>query len=195
MRRETGPARTTEKLSQMTDAHEPSPSSRGGQAPFVPDRVDADPASMTATWIDALRSREMTRYRRALTLPAQPNVKAAVLDDMEAYWGLEISAWFGNRAFSVSGGESNEDPTIATMAGAPVGSPEAQASALLWRDPSTNSASGLTWRAVEFNIELPSLALPSLLSVPLRWDKGLPSGAAARSYTGNYLTDLPGRPP
>lgn len=117
----------------MTDAHVPAPSSRGSQEPFVPDLVDADSASMTATWIDALRSREMTRYRRALTLPAQPNVKAAVLDDMREYWGHEMSAWFGDRTFSDKGGESNEDPTIATMAEAPVGSPEAQASALLWR--------------------------------------------------------------
>jgi 2-polyprenyl-3-methyl-5-hydroxy-6-metoxy-1,4-benzoquinol methylase len=91
---------------------------------------------MTPVWADALSSHEMGLYRRALGLPWQPDVKAAVLDDLKEYLALDVEDWV-NR---VSAGHDRQgqgrrvdDWSGATIAGLPFDSLEARAFALLWR--------------------------------------------------------------
>lgn len=105
-------------------------------APIVPDLVPPDPSFMTQAWADALSSHEMGLYRRVLGLPWQPDVKAAVLDDLKEYLALDVEDWV-NRVSAGNDRQDQErrvdDSTGATIAGLPVDSLEARAFALLWR--------------------------------------------------------------
>ncbi|MFN8635095.1 MAG: class I SAM-dependent methyltransferase [Chloroflexota bacterium] len=57
--------------------------------PLAPDAQPPDPATLAPGWVSALASREMERYRAALALPDQPDVRAAILDDLSAYYQMD----------------------------------------------------------------------------------------------------------
>ena len=105
-------------------------------APIVPDLVPPDPSFMTPAWADALSGHEMGLYRRVLGLPWQPDVKAAVLEDLKEYFALDVEDWV-NRVSAGHDRQGQErqidDSTGATIAGLPVDSLQARAFALLWR--------------------------------------------------------------
>lgn len=105
-------------------------------APIIPDLVPPDPSFMTQAWVDALSSHEMGLYRRMLGLPSQPDVKAAVLDDLKEYFAFDVEDWVNRVSVGHDqrGQESRMDASIeATIAGLPITSLEARAFALLWR--------------------------------------------------------------
>lgn len=105
-------------------------------APIVPDLVPPDLSFMTQAWAVALSSHEMSLYRRVLGLPWQPDVKAAVLDDLKEYLALDVEDWV-NRVSAGHDRQGQErqidDSTGAMIAGLPVDSLQARAFALLWR--------------------------------------------------------------
>jgi SAM-dependent methyltransferase len=56
--------------------------------PLAPGYVPPDPTTQAAGWVVALTSKQMHAYRAGLELPGQPDVRAAVLDDLSTYHNL-----------------------------------------------------------------------------------------------------------
>lgn len=59
------------------------------QDPLAPGFVPPDPAARAPGWVAAASGPELASYRAALALPGQPDVRAAVLDDLSTYYQLD----------------------------------------------------------------------------------------------------------
>jgi SAM-dependent methyltransferase len=57
--------------------------------PLAPGYVPPDPSSMADAWKEALASREHAAYRHALLLPGIADWRAAVIDDLSAYYQMD----------------------------------------------------------------------------------------------------------